>query len=692
MPEGRVGDETSEDISHEGSRPTRLGADVGGTFTDLVLDDGQRLRAVKVPTTKQDQAEGVLAGIDRLSLDPGGLARFAHGTTVATNAVLERAGARTVLVTTAGFRDLLEIGRQDRPSLYDLFADRPAPLVTRELVVEANERLAADGTVLRALDEPRVVAESVRDREPEAVAICLLFSFRADRHELAIAEAIEALDFPGDPPVVSRSSEVLPVFREYERASTTVLNAYVSPTMSRYLGSLTTQLGRAGLRCGVDVMRSSGGAFAADLAARYPVQTLLSGPAAGAWGAAAVARASDELDVIAFDMGGTSTDVTLIDGGRPNVTAEGEIDGLPFAVQATDVHTVGAGGGSIAWRDTGGSLRVGPVSAGADPGPAAYGRGGTEPTVTDAHVVLGRLDPQAELGGSVRLDPDAAREAVGRLAKEIGLEVEECAEGIIRVAEANIARALRVVSLERGRDPRDYALLAFGGAGPLHQGQLARELGCRLVIIPPRAGVLSAIGLLAAPVTVDAVRTRLVGLADLDRDTLASAWDELENETNRLLKAQDVSAASTRRSADCRYQGQAHELEVVWEGEVHAPDTERLAEAFHSAHEERYGYAQPDEEVEVVNLRVRAEGPMPRLPLPEIPEGRGADHAGMGTRQIIIGGVARDCTIYARDRLGKGDQVEGPAVIAGDDTTCFLLPDQVAEVDRLGSLMIRDDG
>ncbi|MDQ4130162.1 MAG: hydantoinase/oxoprolinase family protein, partial [Actinomycetota bacterium] len=535
--------------SRDESRGTRLGVDVGGTFTDLVFDDGGRLHPAKVPSTKRDQAEGVLAGVDRLSLDAGAVGRFAHGTTVATNTVLERAGARTVLVTTAGFRDLLEIGRQNRPSLYDLFADRPSPLVARELVVEADERLAADGSVLRALEDARKVAAAVRDREPESIAICLLFSFRDDRHELSIAEAIEELDFAGDPPTVSRSSEVLPVFREYERASTTVLNAYVAPTMSRYLDSLSTRLQEAGLRCGIDVMRSSGGTFAADLAARYPVQTLLSGPAAGAWGAAAVARAVDKLEVIAFDMGGTSTDVTLIDGGRPEVTAEGAIDGLPFAVKATDVHTVGAGGGSIAWRDAGGALRVGPASAGADPGPAAYGRGGTDPTVTDAHVVLGRLDPEAEFGGSVRLDPHAAREAVGRLAKEVGLEVEECAEGIVRVVEANIARALRVVSVERGRDPRDYGMLAFGGAGPLHQGPLARELGCRLVIVPPHAGVLSAIGLLAAPVTVEAVRTRLAALADLDGDTLAAAWEELEEETNRLLEAQDASAMSTRRSA-----------------------------------------------------------------------------------------------------------------------------------------------
>ncbi len=674
--------------SQRDSPPVRLGVDVGGTFTDLVLDDGERLRAAKVPSTKQDQAEGVLAGVEGLAVDASELSRFAHGTTVATNAVLERAGARTVLVTTAGFRDLLEIGRQNRPSLYDLFADRPAPLVARDLVVEADERLAATGNVLRPLTDPQGVATAVRDRDPEAVAICLLFSFRDDRHELDIAEAIDALDFSGQPPAVSRSSEVLPVFREYERASTTVLNAYVAPTMSRYLDSLSVRLRDAGLRCGIDVMRSSGGTFAAELAARYPVHTLLSGPAAGAWGAAAVARATDQPDVIAFDMGGTSTDVTLIDRGRPDVTAEGAIDGLPFAVQATDVHTVGAGGGSIAWRDAGGSLRVGPASAGADPGPAAYGRGGTDPTVTDAHLVLGRLDPEAELGGSLRLDSDAAREAVGRLADELDLGLEECAAGIVRVTEANIVRALRVVSVERGRDPRRYALLAFGGAGPLHQGPLTRELGCQLVIVPPHAGVLSAIGLLAAPIAVDAVRTRLVDLADLDGGTLSSAWEELEQETNRLLDAQGVPAASTRRSADCRYKGQAYELEVVWEDDADAPDPQRLAEAFHSAHEERYGYVQQDEAVEVVNLRVRAEGPEARLPLPEIGPGRGADAARKGSRRVVFEGEGIDCPVFARDGLGAGDHIDGPAVVEGAEETCFLLPGQVAEVDAIGSLLV----
>ncbi|HEX2027543.1 MAG TPA: hydantoinase/oxoprolinase family protein [Nitriliruptorales bacterium] len=655
--------------------------DVGGTFTDLVLDDDGSLRVAKVPSTRHDQAEGVLDGVERLEADATTLGRFAHGTTVATNALLERDGARTVLVTTAGFRDLLEIGRQDRPSLYDLTVDRPPPLVARDQVVEADERLAADGSVLRALEEPDAVAAAVAALEPEAVAICLLFSFRDDRHERAVADAV-AQRLGGVP--VSRSSEVLAVFREYERASTTALNAYVAPRLARYLASLQRRLEEAGLRCTVEVMRSGGGTFAAELAARLPVHTLLSGPAAGAWGAAAVARASGRPDVIAFDMGGTSTDVTLVDGGRPATTAEGAIGGLPFAATATDIHTVGAGGGSIAWRDAGGALRVGPRSAGAEPGPAAYGRGGTDATVTDAHVVLGRLDPNAPLGGTLQLEPDAAAAAVGRLGERLGLDVEECALGIVRVAEANITRALRVVSVERGKDPRDRALLAFGGAGPLHQGPLARELGCPVVIVPPHAGVLAALGLLAAPIATDSARTHLRLLDRLDTDQLEDGWRQLEAEARELLDEQAVTARAVHRSADCRYRGQAYELEVP----VDDADADALAAAFHALHDERYGYAQPDEPVEVVNLRVRAEGPPPRSPLPEVADGRGAEQAEVGTRRVVVDGQGRECPVYARERLGRGDRFRGPAVVAGVDTTCLVLADQTASVDQVGSLVL----
>jgi N-methylhydantoinase A len=657
----------------------RLGVDVGGTFTDLVLDDGDRLSVAKVPSTPDDQAGGVLAGIDRLGVDVSTLDRFVHGTTVATNAVLERRGARTVLVTTEGFRDLLEIGRQNRPALYDLFADRPAPIVPRELVVEAPERISVAGEVLRSLADPAAVAEAVRALDPETVAVCLLFSFLSPGHERAIREALDGLP-------VSLSSEVLPVFREYERASTTALNAYVAPTLSRYLGSLENGLRSRGLTCGVEVMRSGGGTFSARLSARMAVHTLLSGPAAGAWGAAEVAAAAGHPDVIAFDMGGTSTDVTLIEDGRPGVGAEGRVAGLPFAVNSTDVHTIGAGGGSVAWRDEGGALRVGPRSAGAVPGPACYGRGGREPTVTDAYVVLGYLEPSLRLGGVIELDPKSAGEAVGSLGDDLGLAPTECARGILRVAEAQVAAALRVVSVARGRDPRRYALLAFGGAGPLHQGPLSRDLGCPAVIVPRSPGVLAALGLLAAPAAVDAVATEVRDLHSVPGPDLEAAWRALEHEATRLLAGQGVEALRVRRSADCRYRGQAYELEV----EVGQASAGEMAEAFGRAHRDRYGYVHQGEPVEIVNLRLRVEGPPPAVSAGALSPGRGAAVALRGTRVAVVDGEEVECGLYDRDHLGPGDGLSGPAFVSSADSTCLLLGGQRAEVDGLGNLMIRE--
>jgi N-methylhydantoinase A len=657
----------------------RLGVDVGGTFTDLALDDGERLIIAKVPSTPADQAEGILAGMERLGAGAGDLTRFVHGTTVATNAVLERGGARTVLVCTEGFRDLLEIGRQDRPSLYDLKADRPPPLVPRELVVEAPERITAHGESLRPLLDPGAVAEAVRGLGPEAVAVCLLFSFLAPDHERAIAEALQGLP-------VSISSEILPVFREYERASTTALNAYVAPVLARYLGSLTGRLRSVGVPCEVEVMRSGGGTFSAEVASRLAVHTLLSGPAAGAWGAAAVGAAAGHPDLIAFDMGGTSTDVTLIEGGRPGIGPDGRIAGLPFAVASTDVHTVGAGGGSVAWRDEGGALRVGPRSAGADPGPACYGRGGGEPTVTDAYLSLGLLDPSSPLGGVLALDRRAAEATVGDLGRGLGLDVQSCAQGIVRVAEAQVARALRVVSVERGLDPRGYALLAFGGAGPLHQGPLARELGCPAVIVPPNPGVLAAIGLLAAPAAADVAATRVRSLETVSAGELEEGWRRLEAEARALLARQGVSDPRLGRSADCRYRGQAHELEVAASG----PARSALAEGFHAAHRERYGYVHEGETVEVVNLRVRAEGPTPALPIREPPPGRGAESARRGSRVAVVEGAPEECPVYDRAALGPGDRVSGPALVTSVDSTCLLLGGQQAEVDGLGNLVIRE--
>ncbi|MFA9432079.1 hydantoinase/oxoprolinase family protein [Egicoccus sp. AB-alg2] len=661
----------------------RLGVDVGGTFTDLVLAGETGWRVAKVPSTPQDQATGIGDGLARLDVSPGDLARFAHGTTVATNAVLERAGARVVLVTTAGFGDLLAIGRQDRPRLYDLAARRPAPVVERDRVVEVVERVGSDATVVTPLvdDEVRRVVQAVADLRPESVAISLLFGFLDDSHERRLAEALDDLGVP-----VTRASALLPVFREVERTSTVALNAYVAPVMTRYLGSLERRLGDEGLTVPVEVMRSGGGTFTARVASREPVHTLLSGPAAGAWGAAAIGALVGADRLLALDVGGTSTDVTLVEDGRPTTTAEGSIDGLPFAVNATDIHTIGAGGGSLAWRDDGGALRVGPRSAGAVPGPACYGRGGDQPTVTDANVVLGRLDPEVRLGGAMPLQPRLATEVVADLARQLGVPAERCAQGIVQVTDAQMVKALRVVSVERGRDPRRFDLVPFGGAGPLHQAALARELGCRRVLVPPSPGVLSAQGLLAAPVTVDRVRGVVRALADLHRDDVAAVWDELSADARREVAEQDVPAAAERRTADLRYQGQAFELEVAAE----QPDLATLAAAFHRVHEERYGFAQPEAPVELVALRVRVEGPAPPLPVTALHGGGDQQHATVARRPVVDDGERVDAAIVVRERLGAGAVLQGPAVVVGLDATVWVAPWQSGLVEEHGLLVLEE--
>lgn len=638
----------------------------------------------KVPSTPDDQAQGVLAGIERLTLDVATLGRFAHGTTVATNTVLERDGARTVLVTTAGFRDLLTIGRQARPRLYDLRVARPAPLVPGELVVEARERVGAGGEVVTPLTDAevaRVVAE-VAARRPEAVAIALLFGFAAPAHEERLETALASLGVP-----VTRASALLPVLREVERGSTTVLNAYVAPRMTRYLGSLADRLADTGLTAPVEVMRSGGGTFTARVAAREPVHALLSGPAAGAWGAAALGRASGVADLIGVDVGGTSTDVTLVERGRPATTADGTIDGLPFAVTTTDIHTIGAGGGSVAWRDAGGALRVGPRSAGAVPGPACYGRGGREPTVTDANVVLGRLDPEVRLGGAMPLRPELAFAAVARLATDLGLDPVAGAEGIVRVTDAQMSKALRVVSVERGRDPRRFALVPFGGAGPLHQAALAAELGTPEVLVPAHPGVLSALGLLAAPVTVDRARSALHDLAGTAADTLVRGWEALEAEARAVLAEQGVAVAVVRRTVDLRYRGQAFELEVA--GLDHdRGDPAALRRAFDAAHRDRYGYDQPDEPVELVTWRVRAEGATPQVPLPRWSGGGSVADATIARRPVVLDGARVGSAVVDRSLLGAGARLDGPAVVVGLDATVWVAPWQTGEVDEHGTLRL----
>ena len=646
------------------------GVDVGGTFTDVVIvardSELLRPRAIKVPTTPRDQGEGVADGLD--ADGSGGVSLMSHGTTTATNAVLERDVARTVLVTTVGFVDVLVIGRQARPALYDLTVVRPDPLVTSDQVVTVEERVASDGEVVRPLDDQEIarVVDAVAALEPEAVAVSLLFSYANDRHERQLCDALEErLDVP-----VTRSSALLPEFREYERASTCVLNAAVAPRMRRYLTGLDERLPKVTIA----VMMSGGGTTDLRHAAQAPVHTLLSGPAAGVVAAGAIATAAGYRNAVAFDMGGTSTDVCLIREGQPEITSSSTIDRLPFRTPAVAIHTVGAGGGSVAWIDPGGALRVGPRSAGADPGPACYGKGGTEPTVTDAHCALGHLAPQRQLGGGLKLDVDAANKAVGALPDDA-----DGASGILTVVQATMARALRRVSTERGVDPSGLALVAYGGAGPLHATALARDMGMQAVIVPPAAGVLSALGLLLAPPRAEASRTVM---APAEHD-LEQIWQELCDEATRQLQAQGwTGSVLVTMIAECRYTGQSHELRVnASEGNV--------VDLFHQAHDEAYGYSMRDEQVQVVTARAVAEG-KPALSAPTV-EWEQEDREDQ-SRQVTIAGEQVEARVVARGSLSPDDDLEGPALIEQSDTTTLLAAGDHAHIDDQHNLVVTFDG
>ncbi|HLZ58351.1 MAG TPA: hydantoinase/oxoprolinase family protein, partial [Ktedonosporobacter sp.] len=572
------------------------GVDTGGTFTDIVLLQEGKMTVHKVLSTPDDPSRSIISGLqgsDALN----GLRVLVHGSTVATNAVLERKGAMTGLITTAGFRDVLEIGRQTRPKLYDMRVQKIPPLVPRTRRLEVTERLNERGEVLIPLDESSVEAalKMLQEAGVEAVAISLLFSFANPEHEQQVAAFIRSTGL-----YVSASCEVLPEFREYERTSTVVLNAYVGPLIDRYLARLERTLPEA---CTLRIMQSNGGSISSAMARREAARTLLSGPAAGVVGAAFVAQASGYTRIITLDIGGTSTDVALVDEVMTETT-EGKIGGYPTKLPMIDIHTVGAGGGSIAWFDAGGVLRVGPTSMGADPGPAAYGRGGQEATVTDAHVVLGRLLPEAFLSGSMQLEPERALAVVSRLAQRLETSEEEAASGIIRVVNANMEAAIRVISVERGCDPRHFTLVAFGGAGPLHACELAAALRIPRVLIPATPGVLSALGMLLADTLKDYVRTIMVP-AEESQKLVNSTLAELEEIGRRDLAREGIPAEQIviEPSLDLRYVGQSYELNIPFEG-----DMVDASAAFHRAHERRFGYSDPNERIQVVNVRLKARG------------------------------------------------------------------------------------
>jgi len=648
---------------------TRLGVDVGGTFTDLVAISRGKLVTAKVPSTPQDQSEGVMNAI-RAS-EAGAVSALAHGMTVATNALLERRGARTALVTTEGFRDVLEIARQNRPSLYDLSVDRPPPLVSRDLRFVVSERMGPEGEI-SPLDEQgleRVISD-VKEARVEAVAVCLLFAFAHPEHERRVGEALrEAL-----PDVhVSLSSEVLPEFREYERFSTTTADAYLAPKLAAYLENLTGKVEGAGMP-GPLIMQSSGGVVPISDAVDDAAGCLLSGPAGGVVGAAYVGAAGGYQNLLTFDMGGTSTDVAPIVEGEAQTTTETVVAGVPIKLPMVDIHSVSAGGGSIAWADAGGALRVGPHSAGADPGPAAYDMGGEEPTVTDANLFLGYLADGAPLGGEVVLKRDLSEKALAALGDKLSLDAEEVALGVVRVANAEMARALRVISVERGLDPREFALLAFGGAGGMHACALAEELGIETVLVPRAGGVLSALGLAISDLRRDYVSPYLSSLADVDEGEVERRFGEME----RTAKEELEGPQFTRR-ADLRYRGQSFELTVE------AGVLDKLEARFHAAHEQRYGYKMEDEPVELVNLRLIATVSVEK---PELDEPEPEGEAETGRREANFGGEWTEAPVLNREKMGEGSEVEGPAVVEFKESTCAVYPGWRGGVDGVGTLVL----
>lgn len=632
----------------------RIGIDTGGTFTDFVVQrsDGA-LESFKLRSRPAAPHEVILDGLRRIGAEGAG--EVIHGSTVATNALLERKGARTALVTTAGFEDLLEIGRQCREKLYDLTPGPKRLLIPRRLCFGVHERILAGGTIEQQLapEELRALRASLVEAGVESVAICCLHAYRNPVHERSIARALGRGFF------LSISSEISPEFREYERASTTALNAYVGPLMSRYLSALEKRVpGR------LWVMQSNGGLLTAAEAGRFAVRTILSGPAGGVRGAAAAARTSGFDKIIGFDMGGTSTDVSLCDA-EPRETVEGSVGGFPIRVPMLEIHTVGAGGGSIARVDAGGLLRVGPESAGADPGPACYGRA-MLPTVTDAHVVLGRIRAGQLAGGTVPMDPERSERAVGAIARRLGLALEEAAAGILRVANATMARAVRVVSIERGVDPRAFALVAFGGCGGLHACELAEELGIRTVLVPDYAGALSALGMLAA------ARLRDHSASVLGERDMEARFRELEERARR-----QSPQAQLVRSADMRYRGQSYELTVAW-------NPRDPARPFHEAHQRRYGYANPSRPVEVVQIRVRAIEPVP-APVLRAPAWRG--RSGVEKRRVHAAGQWMEMPALPRESVSPR-WTDGPALVLDPGSTTLVPPGWRFRLDPAGAVVI----
>ncbi len=682
-----------------------IGVDVGGTFTDFyALDEaGGAVHAGKRPSTPDNPAraiiEGLLALAARHGIDLAELRRLSHGTTVGTNALIQRRGGDVVMITTRGFRDLLEIGRQTRPHMYSLVEDHPAPLVERRRRFEIAERMGADG---KAITEPTddaiaTAVEQVRASGAGACAVCLLFAFRNPAHEDRIAAALRSA-LPGLP--VSTSFEVQPEFREYERFSTTALNAYLQPVLGRYLASLEQELAGVAPGASLGINQSSGGLMSPERARALPVRTALSGPAAGAVGAAHSAKLSGRRNVITLDMGGTSADVALVRDFRADVSFERDVAGFSVRLPSVDIETVGAGGGSIAWFDRDGLLKVGPASAGADPGPACYGRGGDRPTVTDANLVLGRLSARGLLAGEMKLDESLARAAFEPVARALGFGVERTAHGVLGIVVANMVRTVRTISVERGYDPREFTLMPFGGAGPLHARDVALALGMREILVPPAPGILCAQGLVVSDLKEDFVTSGRIPGDEVGVRRLAEHARDLAGRARAWLDAEGVPAGGHRLelAVDARYVGQNFELTVpVAAGDsaeaLPVPSPRTLRERFFEVHEAAYGYANPHDPIEIVNVRLTARGRLTEAPAPRTPPGPGSPPVPFERRAVRFAAEgAVDCPVYERDALRAGHAIDGPAIVEQLDSTTPVFPGDRATVEPAGNLVIRVRG
>ena len=695
----------------------RLGVDIGGTFTDAVLlsEASGEIRIAKVPSTPADPSRGCLDAVERILGDagvaPDAVSYLVHGTTVATNSLIEGKTPRTAFITTEGFRDMLEIGRQVRPTLYDVHFEKPRPLVPRDLCFEVGERLDARGGVLEPLDEARVheIARTLAGNGVVSVAVCLLHGYLNPVHEQRVGALLRAHD---EDLVISLSSEVCPEFREYFRASTTIINACVRPVLARYLRDIEHRLRERGMTAELLIMQSSGGVLTFETGAEKPAYMVESGPAAGVIVANYVAGALGHANAISFDMGGTTAKVGLILDGQPSITKEYEVgaqahpgvgqaraSGYPIRTPVIDLVEIGAGGGSIAWVDSGGILRVGPRSAGADPGPICYGQGGEEPTITDANLVLGRLDPAYFLGGEMGLSVDAARDGIARrCAGPMNLDTVACAHGIVEIANVAMTNALRVMTVQRGYDPRDLVMVAFGGAGPLHANRLCAEMKIGLLIVPPSPGTASALGLLVTDLKHEFSRTRIMEEGAEDLDEIDRVFASMEAEGRAVLQREGLAGESIAfmRQVEMRYAGQSHELAIDFPaGEATAGALAGLRERFHTEHDRSYGHGYPDEPTELVNFRLSALGSIRKPRLREVaPRSGPASEAVKGMRQVCFdaaGGFV-PTPIHDRRRLAAGHRFDGPAVVEETDSTTLVLPGYTVAVDRYANLLISPAG